>query len=71
MSTTSQLVPINVAARWLRVPVRWLRAEVEAGRVPALRAGNQFLCDFQTVENALLKRARRPVTHKGEGQTCG
>jgi hypothetical protein len=62
MSTTSpQLVPINVAARWLRVPLRWLRAEAEAGRVPCLRADNQFLCDFEAVEAALLERARRPA----------
>jgi hypothetical protein len=27
-NATSQLVPLNVAARWLRVPLRWLRAEL-------------------------------------------
>jgi hypothetical protein len=65
MSTAPQLVPINVAARWLRVPARWLRGEAEAGRVPALRAGNQFLCDPGAVEAALLERARQPVLDKG------
>jgi hypothetical protein len=60
MSTSnSQLVPINVAARWLRVPVSWLRAEAEAGRIPCLRAGKAILCDFAAVEAALLERARQ------------
>jgi hypothetical protein len=57
-AVTSQLVPLNHAARWLRVPFGWLRAEAEAGRVPALRAGKHFLCDFAAVEAALLERAR-------------
>ena len=53
---TSQLVPINVAARWLRVPVKWLRDEAAAGRIPCLRAGKAILCDFAAVEAALLER---------------
>jgi hypothetical protein len=61
MSAESELVPIRLAARWLRVPVRWLRAEAEAGRIPSLRADNQFLCDLGAVEAALLERARRPA----------
>jgi hypothetical protein len=60
MSTAnSQLVPINVAARWLRVPAGWLRAEAEAGRIPCLRAGKAILCDFAAVEAALLERAQQ------------
>ena len=61
MSTEPQLVPIRVAARWLRVPLKWLRAEAEAGRIPSLRADNQFLCDVEAVEKALLERARQPM----------
>jgi hypothetical protein len=60
-NVASQLVPISVAARWLRVPVRWLRAEAEAGRIPSLRADKQFLCDLGAVETALLERARQPA----------
>jgi hypothetical protein len=60
MSTTkSQLVSINVAARWLRVPARWLRAEAEVGRIPCLHAGNTILCDLVVVEAVLLERARQ------------
>jgi hypothetical protein len=56
---TSRLVPISVAARWLRVPVKWLRDEAEAGRIPCLPAGKAILCDFAAVEAALLERARQ------------
>jgi hypothetical protein len=53
-----QLVPINVAARWLRVPAQWLKEEAEAGRIPHLKAGKAVLCDLAAVEAVLLERAR-------------
>ncbi len=56
---TCQLVPINVVARWLRVPARWLRDEAEAGRIPHLKAGRAVLCDVAAVEAVLLERARQ------------
>lgn len=56
-----KLLPLNIVARRLRVPVRWLRAEAEAGRVPSLRAENVILCDAEVVEEALLQRARQSV----------
>ena len=65
METTTRLLPLNIVARRLRLPVRWLQAEAEAGRVPCLRAGNAFLCDPEAIEAALLERARRPVTTEG------
>jgi hypothetical protein len=61
MQTTARLLPLNVVARRLRVPLRWLRDEAEAGRIPALRADNQFLCDIEAVEESLIERARRPA----------
>ena len=45
-------------ARRVRVPVRWLRAEAEAGRVPCLKADKAILFDAAEVERVLLKRAR-------------
>jgi hypothetical protein len=56
---TCQLVPINVAARWLHVPARWLRDEADAGRIPHLKAGRAVLCDVSAVEAVLLERARQ------------
>jgi hypothetical protein len=58
-TSTHRLLPLNVVARRLRVPFRWLRGEAEAGRVPALCAGNRFFCDEAAVEAALLERARQ------------
>ena len=45
-------------ARRLRVPVRWLRGEAEAGRVPHVKAERVLLFDPDTVEAVLLERAR-------------
>jgi hypothetical protein len=70
METTRTLLPLTVVARRLRVPSRWLRAEAEAGRVPSLRAGNQFLSDLEAVEAALLERARKaPADERGRRDT--
>lgn len=57
-------LPLNVAARCLRVPAAWLREEIEAGRLPALRAGRAILVDVATVASILAERAR---TERGEG----
>jgi hypothetical protein len=46
-------------ARRLRVPVRWLRDEAGAGRIPHLKAGKALLFDPETVERVLRERARR------------
>ena len=57
-------------AKRLRVPVRWLRDEAEAGRVPHLKAGSQFLFDFEAVERSLLKRARSIPHMDVKGENC-
>lgn len=51
-------VPLNVAARCLRVPARWLRDEIEAGRLPALIAGSAVLVHVPTVAALLVERAK-------------
>jgi hypothetical protein len=53
------LLPLGLAARYLRVPARWLRAEAEAGRIPHLRADTALLFDVATVEALLIERARQ------------
>lgn len=62
MSCESALLPIGPMARRLRVPVRWLRAEAEAGRIPHVRAERVLLFDPEAVERVLLERAQRPAT---------
>ena len=52
------LLPANQMARWIRVPLRWLREEAVAGRIPCVDAGGQLLFDPETVERVLLDRAR-------------
>ena len=59
-------VPLNVAARCLRVPPNWLKREVEAGRLPALVADRAVLIHVPTVARRLAERAR-----KGEGVANG
>ena len=39
------------------MPYRWLRAEAEAGRVPALNAGGRLLARIELVEAELSRRA--------------
>lgn len=53
------LIPLNRVARRLSVPVGWLRDEAQAGRIPALQAGRQWLADARAVEAALLLRAQK------------
>lgn len=66
MDATKRLLLLNIVARRLRVPVHWLRAEAETGRIPALRAGRTWLCDPEAVESALLVRARQTPTEQRE-----
>lgn len=59
-------LPLNRAARILHVPAGWLRAEVEAARLPALRAGRAVLIDVPTVARLLAERARQTPEEGGE-----
>jgi hypothetical protein len=52
-----ELLPAGPMARRLRVPVRWLKHEADAGRVPHVRAERAYLFDPVAVEASLLKRA--------------
>jgi hypothetical protein len=53
-----KLVKTGIMARRLGVPVRWLRSEAEAGRIPCLKAEKVFLFDEGAVIELLAKRAR-------------
>ena len=50
-------------ARRLGVKPRWLRAEAEAKRLPAVEAGDTYLFDPSTVEAVLMKRAQGVPDH--------
>ena len=54
----TKLLPIGPMARRLRVSVRWLRSEAEAGRLPHVKAERQYLFDPEAVERVLLERAQ-------------
>jgi hypothetical protein len=61
-----RLVPLRTVARRLGLPLAWLRAEADAGRIPVLHAGRAYLCDPDAVEAALLERARQGDVPKEE-----
>ena len=56
-----KLLPLNHMARRLRVPLRWLRAEATAGRIPCLLADRAILFDPDAVDRVLLERAQKPI----------
>jgi hypothetical protein len=59
MLLRNKLLTVGQMARRLRVPVRWLRAEAEAARIPHVQAERVLLFDPDTVEQVLLERARK------------
>ncbi len=58
MYERKKLVTTGAMARLLGVPVRWLKAEVEAGRIPAVKADRVFLFNPDIVVELLAERAR-------------
>ena len=53
------LVDIAQLARTLKVSVRWLRKETDAGRIPHLRVGKDTLYAPDAVRAVLVKRASK------------
>lgn len=66
-TTCPELLTDSQMARTLRVNVRWLRSEAEAGRIPAVKAERRFLFNREAVERALAQRAAQEFC--GEGQS--
>ena len=56
-----RLLKTGPMARRVGVPVRWLRAEADAGRIPALKAENVYLFDPAVVIDLLAQRAKDPA----------
>jgi len=62
-----KLLPAGQMARRLRVTVRWLKAEVDAGRVPAIKAEKRYLFNPDAVIDVLAQRAAaRPGQEVGD-----
>lgn len=55
--STDDLLSLPAAARRFQVPASWLRAEVQAERIPSLRAGSRLLFHGPTVADLLAARA--------------
>jgi hypothetical protein len=66
MTNTPKLLTETKLAIRLQVKAAWLREEAEAGRLPAVRAGDRFLFDPATVERLLLDRAQKSASD-GQG----
>lgn len=66
----TRLVSLAVMARLIHVPTRWLRAEADAGRIPALRAGDRYVFVPQVVEATVAQRIREQARRHphAEGQ---
>ena len=65
-TTCPELLTDSQMARVLRVNLRWLRAEAEAGRIPALRAERRFLFNQEAVLRALAGRAATEFCTEGQ-----
>lgn len=57
MFTELDLLTLRALAKRLRLPADWLRAEVDGGRLPAVKADNELLFHFPTVVRLLAERA--------------
>lgn len=60
-----RVVGLPLAARVFQVPARWLREEVERGRLPALQAGRSLLFNTAALERALAERAAQTPANGG------
>ena len=59
MDAEPSILPLRPMAYRLHVPMKWLRDEAAAGRLPHLKAGREMLFHPETVESLLSDRARR------------
>lgn len=68
MNETTKLLNLSMLARRLKaygVTQAWLKAEAEAGRIPSLQIGRRRVVDAESVEAALLARARGDDASEG------
>jgi hypothetical protein len=58
---TLKLLPLAAMARKLHVPVKWLKAEAEAGRIPHLQADRVLLFNAEIVQSLITERASKGI----------
>jgi excisionase family DNA binding protein len=58
MNPTSPIGIAELAGR-LRLPIRWIKVEAAAGRLPHMRVGRRWLFNEQAVRQHLAERAAR------------
>lgn len=63
---TDRFIPLHVLSRLTGLPVSWLRAEADAGRIPCLRAGRRRMFNIGLVMSALSERSLTPCL-----EACG
>ena len=64
-TTCPELLTDSQMARTLRVNVRWLKSEAEAGRIPAVKAERRYLFNREAVVRVLAERAAEMPTSGG------
>ena len=58
MDTTETLLPLRTAAWLTGLKPDNLRAEVEAGHLPGVKVGDQYLYPIRAIREALLARVK-------------
>jgi len=56
----NKLTTVAELSAELRVPIRWIKAEAEAGRLPHLKVGRRFFFNIDAIRAALAERAANP-----------
>jgi len=67
MSNERKIFPLNQIATYLGVRPKWLVGEAEARRIPALRAGTQWIGEISSIQDALL----RQIPNQSNGEAVG
>lgn len=57
MTKHDELLNVHGVARVFRLPVAWVQAEADRGRLPCLRVGRRRLFSLRAVRAALVERA--------------
>lgn len=57
----NELLSLPRMARRIGVPTQWLREQVEAGKIPCLKAGKRYLFNPVAVQERLASRATQTL----------